>query len=127
MMSPRFRSTAVMFVVALMLTALASSAALAASRIEVGSRVTLSTSDPFHGKVLSRRDACERNRTVAVYVVTPSGDNLYDTTRSNADGAWSIPAGMPHGDFYAVARARSIDKGTTIIVCKRATSPTVTF
>jgi hypothetical protein len=127
MMSPRFRITAVLFVVALLVAALASSAALAASRIEVGSRVTLATSDPFHGKVLSKRDACERNRTVAVFVVREGADGLYGTTKSNSLGEWSIPAGTPHGDFYAVAKVRSIDKGTTTLVCKRATSSTVTF
>src|SRR5215218_11513208 len=43
-------------------------AALAANRVEVGSRVTIEQDYAFHGKVLSRRAACERNRTVAVYV-----------------------------------------------------------
>jgi len=30
--------------------------------------VTIEQDYAFHGKVLSRRAACERNRTVAVYV-----------------------------------------------------------
>lgn len=123
----KVQSTVVLFSVAILIAVLVSSAALAANRVEVGSRVTLASSDPFHGKVLSKRDACERNRTVAVYLVKPGADGLYDTTRSNALGEWSIPAGMPNGDFYAVARVRSIDKGTTTLVCKRAESSAVTF
>ena len=126
-MSPKIRATALLFVVALVVAALASSAALAAGRIEAGSRVSLAQDDPFHGKVLSRRSACERDRTVAVYLVRDGADGLYGTTRSNASGEWSIPAGIPTGDFYAVVRQRTIDKGTTTLVCKTAISPTVAF
>ncbi len=123
----KLQNTAVLFFVAFLIAALASSAALAAGRVEVGSRVTLAQSDPFHGKVLSGKDACERNRTVAVYLVRPGADGLYDTTTSNVLGEWSIPAGMPTGEFYAVAKVRSIDKGTTTLVCKRAVSSAVAF
>ena len=122
----KVQGTAVLFFVALLIAALACSAALAVGRVEVGSRVALAQSDPFHGKVLSGRDACERNRTVAVYLVRPGADGLYDTTSSNAFGEWSIPAGTPSVDFYAVAKVRPIDKGTTLI-CTRAESSVVTF
>ena len=127
MISLKLRNAAMLFIFALLVAALASSVSLAAGRIEAGSRVTLASSDPFHGKVLSRRYACESNRTVAVYVVRPGADGLFDTTRSNALVEWAIPAGLPRGDFYAVARVRSIDKGTTILVCKRAESAVATF
>jgi hypothetical protein len=123
----KIQSTVVFFSVVVLITVLASSAVLAANRVEIGSRVTLASSDPFHGKVLSRRDACARDRAVAVYLVKPGPDGLYDTTRSNALGEWSLPAGMPNGDFYAVARVRSIDKGTTTLVCNKAVSHAVTF
>jgi hypothetical protein len=126
-MSLRGRNVTILLIVGLMLFTLASSAAFAASRVEVGSRVTLEQDPAFHGKVLSKRDACERNRTVAVYLVRPGADGLFDTTKSNADGEWEILAGMPNGDFYAVARAHSIDKGTTTLVCKRAESAVFAF
>jgi hypothetical protein len=126
-MSLKVRNTAMLFLLALLVAALASSVALAAGRVEVGSRVTIEQDYAFHGKVLSQRDACERNRTVAVYLVRPGADGLYDTTRSNAAGEWEILAGAPNGDFYAVARARSIDKGTTTLVCKRAESAVFPF
>ena len=123
----KIRNTAMFFLLALLVATMASSVALAAGRVEVGSRVTLEQDYAFHGKVLSQRDACERNRTVAVYLVRPGADGLYDTTRSNAEGEWEILAGAPNGDFYAVARARSIDKGTTALVCKRAQSAAFAF
>jgi hypothetical protein len=126
-MSLKVRNTVMLFLFALLVAALASSVALAAGRVEVGSRVTLEQDYAFHGKVVSQRDACERNRTVAVYQVRPGADGLYDTTKSNAEGEWEILAGAPNGDFYAVARARSIDKGTTTLVCKRAESAVFAF
>lgn len=126
-MSLKVRNTTILLIVGLMLVTLASSVALAAGRVEVGSRVTLEQDYAFHGKVFSKRAACERNRTVAVYLVKPGADGLYDTTKSNAEGEWEILAGAPNGDFYAVARVRSIDKGTTTLVCKRAESAVGAF
>jgi hypothetical protein len=126
-MSLKVRNTTILLIIGLMLATLASTAAYAAGRVEVGSRVTLEQDYAFHGKVLSNRDACERNRTVAVYLVRPGADGLYDTTKSNAEGGWEILAGAPNGDFYAVARVRSIDKGTTTLVCKRAESAVFPF
>ena len=123
----KVRNTTILLIVGLMLVTLASSVALAAGRVEVGSRVTLEQDYAFHGKVFSKRAACERNRTVAVYLVKPGADGLYDTTKSNAEGEWEILAGAPNGDFYAVARVRSIDKGTTTLVCKRAESAVAAF
>ena len=79
-MTSRFKSTAVLFVAALLLAAFASTAAFAADRVEVGSRVTIAQDYAFHGQVFSKRDICERNRTIAVYLVTPGADGLYDTT-----------------------------------------------
>jgi hypothetical protein len=126
-MSLKVRNTTILLIIGLMLATLASTSAYAAGRIEVGSRVTLEQDYAFHGKVLSNRDACERNRTVAVYLVRPGADGLYDTTKSNAEGEWEILAGAPNGEFYAVAKARSIDKGTTTLVCKRTESPVAEF
>lgn len=111
---------------ALSVTAWTSSAA-AADRVAVASRATLSQADPFHGKVLSKKAACERNRTVEVYRVDPGSDGLFGSTTSNAQGMWEIPAGMPNGKFYAIAKQRSIDAPAKTLVCKRAISPKVAF
>lgn len=99
----------------------------AADRIEVASRATLAQSAPFHGEVLSRKTACERNRTVKVYRVDPGPDGLYGTTTSNAQGRWAIPAGLPNGEFYAIAIQRKVSTAKTTFVCKRAVSPKVAF
>ena len=57
MLSSKLRNTAKFFVLALLAAALTSSAALAANRVEVGSRVTIEQDYAFHGKVLSKRAA----------------------------------------------------------------------
>ena len=126
MTSTKTRTAAVLIGAALAALAWTSGAA-AADRIEVASRVTLAQADPFYGKVVSRKAACERGRTVAVYRVDPGPDGLYDRTTSDAQGRWTIPAGMPNGKFYAVAKQRSIDAPGRTFVCKRATSPKVAF
>ena len=126
MTSTKTRIAVVVVGAALSAAAWASGAA-AAERVEVASRVTLAQADPFHGKVLARKAACERGRTVEVYRVDPGPDGLYDRTLTDAQGAWSIPAGMPNGKFYAVAKQRSIDALGKTLVCSRATSPKVAF
>ncbi|HEV2745484.1 MAG TPA: hypothetical protein VGV91_20190 [Rubrobacter sp.] len=126
-MTPTKIRIAMALVGAALTAAALTSGAAAAERVGVDSRVTLAQADPFHGKVLSRKAACERGRTVEVYRVDPGPDGLYDRTTSDAQGAWTIPASMPNGKFYAVAKQRSIDAPGKTIVCKRATSPKVAF
>jgi hypothetical protein len=70
MTSRKTRIVITLIVAALSVAAWTSSAA-AADRVEVASRVTLAQTVPFHGKVLSKKAACERNRTVEVYRVDP--------------------------------------------------------
>jgi hypothetical protein len=126
-MTPTKTRIAIALVGAALSAAALTSGAAAAEKVEVASRVTLAQAAPFHGKVLSRKAACERGRTVEVYRVDPGPDGLYDRTTSNAQGAWTIPAGMPNGKFYAVAKQRSIDSPGKTIVCKRAISPKAAF
>jgi hypothetical protein len=126
-MSRKLQIITTLFFAALLVSALASSAIAATGPVKIDSRVTLAQSDPFHGKVLSKKAACERNRTVEVYKVIAGPDGLFDVTKSDAQGEWSIAAGTPNGDFYAVAKQRSIDTNSTTLVCKKAVSPTVTF
>ena len=126
-MTPNKTRIAIALVGAALSAAAWTSGAAAAERVEVASRVTLAQAEPFHGKVLSRKAACERGRTVEVYRVDPGPDGLYYRTTSDAQGAWSIPAGMPNGKFYAVAKQRSLDAPGKTLVCKRAMSPKVAF
>ncbi len=108
-MTPTKIRLAIALVGAALSAAAWTSGAGAAERVEVASRLTLTRADPFHGRVVSRKAACERGRIVEVYRVDPGPDGLYDRTTSDAQGAWSIPAGIPNGKFYAVAKQRTID------------------
>lgn len=126
-MTPIKTRTAVALVGAALSVAAWTSGAAAAERVEVASRVTLAQADPFHGKVLSKKAACERGRTVEVYRVDPGPDGLYDRTTSDAQGRWAIPAGLPNGKFYSIAKQRSIDAPGKTLVCKRAVSPKIPF
>ena len=126
-MTSRKIPIAISLVIAALLVAAWATSATAANRVEVASRATLAQSDPFHGRVLSKKAACERNRMVAVYRVDPGSDGLFGSTTSNAQGRWSVPAGMPNGKFYAVVKQRSIGPAGTTFVCKRTVSPKVAF
>ena len=126
-MTSRKIPIAISLVVAALLVAVWATSAAAANRVEVASRATLAQSAPFHGKVLSKKAACERNRMVAVYRVDPGSDGLYGSTASNARGRWSVPAGAPNGRFYAVVKQQSIGHAGTTFVCGRAVSPKVAF
>lgn len=126
-MTSRMTPIAIALVVATLLATAWATSAAAADRVEVASRATLAQADPFHGKVLSKKAACERNRTVEVYRVDPGSDGLFGSTKSDAQGRWSIPAGMPNGKFYAIAKQRSVGGPGKTLVCKRAISPKVAF
>ena len=126
-MTPTKTRIAIALVGAALSAAAWTSGAAAAERVEVASRVTLAQTIPFHGKVLSKKAACERGRTVEVYRVDPGPDGLYDRTTSDAQGRWAIPAGLPNGKFYAIAKQRSIDAPGKTLVCKRAVSPKIAF
>lgn len=126
MISGKMRIAIALAAAALSVAAWTSSAA-AANKVEVATRATLAQANPFHGKILSKKAACERNRTVEVYRVDPGSDGLYGSTTSDAQGTWSVPAGMPNGKFYAVVKQRSIDAPGKTLVCKRAISPKVAF
>jgi hypothetical protein len=84
------------------------------------SKVTLAATNPFHGKVTSKKRFCRVGRTVKVFH-EPAG--LYGKTKTNGEGRWSIPAGKPNGDFYARAtRKTKTFHGATTIICRRARS-----
>ncbi len=126
-MTPTKSRIAIALIGAALSVAAWTSGAAAAERLEVASRVTLAQADPFHGKILSKKAACERGRTVEVYRVDPGPDGLYDRTRSDAQGRWAIPAGLPNGKFYAIAKQRSVDAPGKTLVCRRAASPKIAF
>lgn len=106
--------------------ALIASAALATTVKRFDSRVTLSANNPFHGRVISDKHACEVNRTVKVFNKRPGPDGLFGKTTTDGDGKWSIPA-TPNGKFYAKVTRRKEGAAGTIFVCKPDTSPVRSF
>ncbi len=108
------------------ITALAASIALATTTKRFDSKVTLSASNPFSGRVISKKHACEVRRTVKILIKKPGADDLFGRTKTDKHGDWSKPA-MPNGDFYAVVKRRQEGTAGTIFVCKSDTSPTRHF
>jgi hypothetical protein len=89
------------------------------------SKVTLKPDNPFHGRVISEKPACERGRTVQVFDKQPGTDGLYGATETDAEGRWSMPA-SPNGDFYAKVKRKVGPAGTTFS-CRPDLSPVRTF
>ena len=113
---------ALALIVILAITALA--AASTVKRFD--SKVTLSGSDPFHGRVISEKHACEVQRKVKVFNVRPGPDGLFGTDKTNNHGRWSIPA-TPSGKFYARVTRREEGTAGTIFVCRPDLSKTRRF
>jgi hypothetical protein len=108
--------------------------------VELDSKVTFARKAPWlspvtmkmHGRVESRRHACEVHRKVEVFVQRPGPDKLHATERSNQRGKWvhthgTNTAGLGVGNFYArVVREERTTAGTTF-VCGGNRSPAHPF
>ena len=81
-------------------------------------------SDAFKGKVVSLKDRCERNRTVAVKRRLDGPDTLIGTDVTNKDGEWELQApSTPAGTYYARARRKVLrHTANHLHVCKPAVS-----
>jgi hypothetical protein len=90
------------------------------------SKVTLAVADPFHGRVISDKPACERARKVKVFDEQKGPDGLYGSTRTDRDGKWSIAA-SPNGTFYAVVTREQKGPAGAPFVCRRDVSVTRLF
>ncbi len=108
------------------ITALAAASALGTTTKRFDSKVTLRASNPFSGRVISKKHACEVRRTVKILNKKPGPDSLYGRTKTDKQGNWSKPA-TPNGDFYAVVKRHEEGTAGTIFVCKSDTSPTRHF
>jgi hypothetical protein len=108
------------------ITALGATMALGTTTKRFDSTVTLSANNPFHGSVVSKKHACETDRTVKIFNKKPGPDGLFGTTKTNNKGEWSKPA-MPSGKFYAVVKKRREGTAGTIFVCGGDTSPVRDF
>jgi hypothetical protein len=99
------------------ITALAATMALGTTTKRFDSKVTLSGNNPFHGRVISKKHACEGGRTVKIFNKKPGPDGLFGTTKTDNQGTWSKPA-MPNGKFYAIVKQRREGTAGTIFVCR---------
>lgn len=124
-MRPRFRLTLILGV-AIAVAATAATAALGTTVKRFDSKVTLSSKNPFHGRVISEKHACEVQRKVKVFNKKPGPDGLFGKTTTNGQGKWSIPA-MPNGKFYAKVTRRKEGTAGTIFVCRPDLSPVKSF
>jgi hypothetical protein len=81
-------------------------------------------SDTFKGKVVSLKDRCERNRTVAVKRRVDGPDPVLGTDTTNKDGEWELQmASTPAGTYYARARRKVLRRSADHLhVCKPAVS-----
>jgi hypothetical protein len=83
----------------------------------------------YKGKVVSPRDACERNRTVHVWHDSDPPFHIGKTTTEN-DGSWRLHGPRPPaGDHvYAVMPRRILRRGNGHLhVCKFDESPDVVY
>ena len=122
---PRIRIPLVLAIAAAV-TSLLVAGALGANIKRIDSTVTLAKRNAFHGHVGSPNSGCEQARTVKVFKKRNGPDGLYDSTTTDNDGKWSIPA-TPTGNFYAKVIRRKEGAAGTIFVCKPDVSPTRHF
>jgi len=112
--------------VAAAIAALTAATALAGNTTRFDSKVTLSRNDPFHGEVKSQKHACVAHRTVKVFNAQAAPNGLFDKTKTDSDGDWSIDA-MPNGDFYAKVKRHKKHADGNTFVCRSDLSPVRTF
>jgi hypothetical protein len=82
------------------------------------------TAFTFIGDVHSRKNKCERNRTVTLYYNVGGEFEDVGTTTTDRTGDWEISPNLV-GDtaFYAAVEKRKIGAGDRKLVCKAADSP----
>ena len=79
--------------------------------------------DAFKGKVKAKH-GCKKDRTVKVF---KEGGGLVGKDDTNERGRYEVPAVNPHGDFFAKAKGKKIEKNNgEEFRCKRAKSDTIT-
>jgi hypothetical protein len=112
--------------IAAAIAALTAASAVGGNVKRFDSKVTLAKTNPFSGRVISDKHACEVKRTVKILVSNPGPDDLYGRTKTDKQGHWSKPA-TPNGDFYAVVKRREEGAAGTTYICRSDTSPTRHF
>ncbi len=96
-----------------------------AHNVRFDDRVTIRTNPDFHGRVISQRAGCERQRTVKIYREEGGPDGLFASTKTDADGRWERLVSQLTGDFYARIRRKDIGSPGHDHICKGDRSPSV--
>jgi hypothetical protein len=97
----------------------------AAHTVRFDGRVTIRTNPDFHGRVISEKPRCERQRRVLIYREESGPDGLFARTRTGSDGRWQRLVTQLTGDFYAKIRRKDIGSGGHDHICRGDRSPSV--
>lgn len=81
-------------------------------------KVTIKTDPSFHGRVVSEKAACEKQRKVRIYREQSGPDGLLAKTATGDDGRWEYLVTQLTGDFYAKIRRSDIGSAGHEHVCK---------
>ena len=96
-----------------------------AHSVRFDDRVTIRTNPAFHGRVVSQKPGCERQRRVQVFREETGPDGLFASTRTDNSGRWEMLVSQLTGDFYAKIKRRNIGSGGHEHVCRRDRSKSV--
>jgi hypothetical protein len=123
------RRALILVPVALLTVAVAAAPSQAAKAKKLASKVEIEALEPnadfnFIGDVHSRKNKCERNRTVILYYSVGGDFENVGTTTTDRTGDWELSPNLFGDDaFYAAVEKRKIGVGDKKLVCKAADSP----
>lgn len=93
--------------------------------VDFDGKVTIKTDPSFHGRVISEKAACEKQRKVRIYREQSGPDGLYTKTTTGDDGRWEHLVSQLTGDFYAKIRRSDIGSAGHEHVCQSDRSKSV--
>jgi hypothetical protein len=124
------RRTTLTLLVSALAFGIAVGAAQADKAKKVGSQVEIEWYDfsggfSVFGDVHSKKNKCERNRTVTLYHEDDGGDvDVVGTDTTDRTGDWEIPGEADYNaPFTASVEKRKVRAGDNKLVCKSADSP----
>ena len=128
MSSTLTRKLAVAAVLALGVSALATTGAGAGNIVEIDSEIVMRETFPaFHGKVTSSNAACTQNRLVKLFKKRQNGGRkVLGKTNTDLAGKWQVIVDpLKSGLYRSVVKQREEGTAGTIFVCARDKSQQV--
>jgi len=128
MSSTPTRKLAVAAVLALGVSALATTGAGAGNIVEIDSEIVMRETFPaFHGKVTSSNAACTQNRLVKLFKKRQNGGRkVLGKTNTDLAGKWQVIVDpLKSGLYRSVVKQREEGTAGTIFVCARDKSQQV--